>query len=148
MAKDELFHLPMLGPAIRWIGAFPVKRETADRAAIHAAVRVLRGNRALVMFPEGRLSESGLLGTVHPGAAMIAIRSGAPILPVALARTNSFLPYGHVVPQRSRLPARVFFGKPIHPSAVAHLRGRAATDELTRLLKTELSRLTGQSCGG
>jgi 1-acyl-sn-glycerol-3-phosphate acyltransferase len=144
IAKEDLFHEPVLGPAIRAFGAIPIKRDSPDRSAIRAAESVLRSGNVLVLFPEGRLSESGYLGLIQPGAAMIALRTGAPIVPVGLARTNRFLPYGHTIPQASRLPARVIYDNPIESRKNNAVVKRNLVDALTQLLEHRIRALTGQ----
>ena len=53
MAKSELFAIPVLGPLIRALGAFPVDRSRGDVAAMRAAVRLLQGGAVFGIFPEG-----------------------------------------------------------------------------------------------
>jgi 1-acyl-sn-glycerol-3-phosphate acyltransferase len=69
------------------VGAFTVRRGTADRRALDTAERVLRQGRLLCLFPEGTRSRSGALGRAQGGAALLAIKSGAPIIPVAITGT-------------------------------------------------------------
>ena len=88
MAKHELFDSPA-GIFIRWFGAFPVRRFEADLAALRTAQSILKEGGVLAMFPEGHRSRSGGLGPPHPGTALIALRSGAPLLPVAITGTEA-----------------------------------------------------------
>src|SRR6266536_3094757 len=69
------------------VGAFTVRRGAADRRALRAAEQVLEQGRLLCMFPEGTRSVSGVLGSAHGGAALLARRSAAPIIPVAITGT-------------------------------------------------------------
>lgn len=80
MAKQELFRIPVLGPVITGLHAFPVDRSRGDGAAIKRAVGVLRTGAALGIFPEGTRNRDG---TVRPqsGVALLHYLSGAPILP-------------------------------------------------------------------
>jgi 1-acyl-sn-glycerol-3-phosphate acyltransferase len=87
MAKVELFKFPF-GVIPRLYGAFPVRRFDADVGALLAAERILRQDGALGMFPEGTRSRTGYIGQPHPGTAMIALRSGATVLPCALTGTE------------------------------------------------------------
>jgi 1-acyl-sn-glycerol-3-phosphate acyltransferase len=84
MAKREMIRWPILGPAFRLFGAFPVRRGEADRSALRAATKVIEGGALLVMFPEGTRSRTGGLTKGHPGTALIALRTGVPVLPVAI----------------------------------------------------------------
>lgn len=89
MAKVELFK-PPLGMITRTWGAFPVRRFEADMGALLAAERILRAGGAIGMFPEGTRSRTGYLGNPHPGTALIALRTGATILPCAITGTERF----------------------------------------------------------
>ena len=84
MAKKELFGVPVIGWLIRKVGAFPVDRGTADRAAIRHAEAALRQGIAVGMFPEGTRSLTGALQRAHPGVGLLALRSGAPVLPMVV----------------------------------------------------------------
>lgn len=87
MAKKELFAVPVVGPMIAGCGGFPVDRGAADRGAIRQAEAVLAQGQALAMFPEGTRSPSGVLRDAQPGAGLILLRSGAPLLPAAIIGT-------------------------------------------------------------
>ena len=88
MAKQEAFDLPVLGGILRGIGCFPVRRGEADRRAIATALRVLQSGLPLGFFPEGHRSESGALLRGHPGIALLALRSGVPIVPIGVSGTK------------------------------------------------------------
>ena len=85
MAKKELFKNPLLGGILKWAGAFPVARGTSDLSAIKAAFSILRAGHVLAMFPEGHRVQNEEERNVKAGVAMIAEKTGAPIVPVAIA---------------------------------------------------------------
>jgi len=91
MAKAELFKIPLLGAVIRALGAFPVRRDKSDRNAVRIAVRLLKEGKVVGVFPEGARSQTGELMRPHLGAAMLAFKAGAPMLPVAVAGTKGIL---------------------------------------------------------
>ncbi len=90
MAKVEAFNYPVLGLIIKAYGAFPVRRGEADMSAFKTALRVLLGGFAMAMAPEGHRSESGALQQGREGAIMLSLRTGAPILPVAVWGGKAF----------------------------------------------------------
>jgi 1-acyl-sn-glycerol-3-phosphate acyltransferase len=83
MAKEETFQGNM-GWLVRFMGAFPVKRGEADRQSLRTAEEQLKAGRMLGIFPEGTRSKIHKLGQAHAGLGMIALRSGAPVVPVAI----------------------------------------------------------------
>ncbi len=83
MAKEETF-MGKGGWFVRFLGAFPVKRGEADRQSLRTAEQQLKAGRILSIFPEGTRSKLHTLGQAHAGLGMIALRSGAPVLPVAI----------------------------------------------------------------
>ena len=92
MAKQELFDRPILGFILKRICAFPVKRETVDRAALRKAAQVLEEGCVLVIFPEGHRSRTGEMLPFKPGAALFAQRSKAAVIPVLLHNTRNAFP--------------------------------------------------------
>jgi 1-acyl-sn-glycerol-3-phosphate acyltransferase len=89
MAKEEAFHHPLQGPLVRGFKAFPVHRERLDREALRQAQQVLEERLALGMFPEARRSNTAQLQKAYSGTSLLALRSGAPILPVAITGTEN-----------------------------------------------------------
>ncbi len=89
MAKRELFEVFFAGGYFRAMGTFPVDRFGADIGALRTARKVLREGGALLMFPEGTRSRGGGLRPALPGAAMVALMSGAPIVPCAITGSES-----------------------------------------------------------
>ena len=83
-SKAENFENPLMAPLVRFGGAIPVRRGTPDVAAIRQALDALTAGKALLIDPEGTRSHHGRLQPAHSGVVFIALRSGAPILPVAI----------------------------------------------------------------
>ena len=107
MAKHELLRAPVLGPLLRSIGVFPVRRGEPDRKAIRRSLEVLESGGVLVMFPEGTRSLDGRLRAPEPGAAMIALRTGAAVMPVAVINSQRILPKGARRPKMQRVTVRM-----------------------------------------
>ena len=116
MGKRELF-TGAIAPISRAFGAFPVNRDAIDRGALRQANALLGEGLAIGLFPEGTRSLTGALSAVHPGVALVALQSGAPILPVAVTGTE-YLPFdskaaGRARPKgQRRPPVRVTIGPP------------------------------------
>ncbi len=83
MAKEELFR-GKLGWLVRFMSAFPVKRGEADRQALSTASTLLKQNKVLIIFPEGTRSKTQKMAKANDGLGMIALRSGVPVIPVAV----------------------------------------------------------------
>lgn len=85
MAKDELFHIFGLGLVLKLIKAIPVKRSGSDIAAIKAAIKVLKDDEVLGIFPTGQREMVKGEGEVKGGVAMLAIKTERPVLPVHIS---------------------------------------------------------------
>ncbi len=84
MAKVEAHRIPGLGQLMRTFGAFAVRRGESDRDAVRTMRQIVRDGHALGMFVEGTRQRSGVPGVVQPGAAMVAVTEGVPLIPVAI----------------------------------------------------------------
>jgi 1-acyl-sn-glycerol-3-phosphate acyltransferase len=92
MAKIEAHRVPGLGGFIRLFGCFPVRRGESDREAVRTMRQVVRDGLALGLFAEGTRQRSGVPGPVQPGAAMVALQEGVPIVPVAVHGSQTWRP--------------------------------------------------------
>ncbi|MFF9284271.1 lysophospholipid acyltransferase family protein [Streptomyces griseosporeus] len=138
LIKKEAFVGP-LDPFLTGIGQLKVDRTTADRTAITQALDVLAAGGALGIFPEGTRGE-GDFASLRAGLAYFAVRSGAPIVPVAVlgssdrpGRLIKALP-----PLRSRVD--VVFGDPFAAGDGSGRRTRKALDEATERIQKQLTR--------
>ena len=89
--KAENLDSPILGPLLfdLW-GGIPIRRGEVDMSAIREALQALEAGRILVVAPEGTRSGHGRLQRAHPGAAFLALRSSAPVLPLAYYGGETF----------------------------------------------------------
>ncbi len=85
MAKKELFRHKLLAPILRMSGAFPVDREGNDIGAIKNALKTLKDGEIFGIFPSGTRVKGTETAEAKSGVALIAARSGAPVLPVAIS---------------------------------------------------------------
>ena len=142
MAKHELFRVP----GVRWwiaaCGAFPVRRGAPDRQALRTALGILERGGLLIMFPEGTRGRDRTLRDPEPGAALLARRTGAALLPVAVLGTDVVLPRDAHRLRAGRITVRI--GPPLsvtaRPAGHDH-GGREELEAIGRLYMTEIARL-------
>ncbi|MGH2459581.1 MAG: lysophospholipid acyltransferase family protein [Chloroflexota bacterium] len=113
MAKQEAWNHSFMGLLSRWFEAFPVRRGEVDLAAYRHALKILSDGQVLGIFPEGHRSRDGHLQTGQPGAIILAQRSGAPIVPVAIYGVGEALHWPGVVRRRT---LRINVGEAFHPA--------------------------------
>lgn len=114
MAKAELFKVPVLSQLVRALGAYPVRRGGADVGAIRHTIAMLGEGRTVGMFPQGtrRKGLDPRETEVRSGAGMIAVKSGAPVLPVYI-KTKDNCP-------RIFRRIDIYIGKPITAEEIGY----------------------------
>ena len=134
LGKAEALRWPFFGWVMRSNGVFAVKRGGTDVEAFHLARSVLDEGGALAIFPEGTRSPDGALQAAHEGAAVLAIRSRAPVLPIGIAGSHRFWPRGGFVRPGRRMKVTI--------GPVFRLEALVGTDrhEATRRSTVELMR--------
>jgi 1-acyl-sn-glycerol-3-phosphate acyltransferase len=113
MAKEELFRIPVLKQAISLYGAYPVKRGSADRSAIRAALAALEQGWAVGVFITGTRTPDGRVTDPKPGAALLAAKAQVPLLPVSLWGTQAIIHKGSALPHS--VPVTIRVAQPIPP---------------------------------
>jgi len=111
MGHSGLFKIPVFAQIIKALGAFPVDREKSDRAALRAAMEILNRGDVLGIFPEGTRVRDGNLGNFKMGAAMIAAKTNAPLVPVALINTPNIFSRGFFRPFKVVIKEAVYVAK-------------------------------------
>jgi 1-acyl-sn-glycerol-3-phosphate acyltransferase len=139
MAKEELFSVPILGPWLRSIGSFPVRRGSPDRKAIRRSLAVLERGGVLVIFPEGTRSLDGRLRDPEPGAAMIALRTGVPVLPAAVINSHRILPKNARWPRFEQVTVR--FGPLLDTPKIEGRLDHATMEHWGRRIMAEIERM-------
>lgn len=129
MAKRQLFEIPVLGPLISAVGAYPVDREGSAAAAVKRSVEVLRRGGAIGIFPEGTRNLAGT-AEVRGGVALLAGLAHCPVVPARVVGTSG---------ARRLQGFRVYFGPPMSlPEGRKASREEMAnfTDEVMRAIRT------------
>ena len=134
LSKESLFGNRFLGAFLSALGAFPVRRGTADREALRAAVKLLEAGEEIVVFPEGTRQTGPIVVSVFDGMSYLASRTGAAIVPVGIAGTEEAMGAGTRLPRRVRVA--VVAGPPIRPP-----QGRMSRPQMSRFSETMRERL-------
>ncbi|KIX84626.1 lysophospholipid acyltransferase family protein [Thermus filiformis] len=138
-ARADVFRLPVLSWLLPRLYAIPVERGESDLSAIKKALRTLERGFAFGIFPEGTRSRTGRLQPFKTGVAAIALRTGTPVVPVAVMGTEKALPVGARM-IRLRRPIRVVFGDPI-PVPKKERPSREDLLRLTREIEAKVAEL-------
>lgn len=141
MAKDDLWRSERFGRFLEAIGAFPVDREGTDRLALARAQSVLEHGDALVLFPEGTRREGQVVEDLHEGAAFLAARTGAPIVPVGIGGTADAMPKGSKMVRPVKVHVVVGEPLPAPPRSELGRVPRSQVHALTEQLRAELQRV-------
>jgi cytidylate kinase len=145
LGKRELTEWPPTAWAFRRAGIHPVDRDAADLESVRTAMRILDAGQILAVFPEGTRSRDGALQRVREGVGMLALRSGALVLPVAVVDSDLMWPRGHLLPRFGR-KVIVRYGTAFSvgdalASRGAPMKGRGATQAATRLVMDRIAAL-------
>lgn len=136
IAALALLRQRLAAPLFYLYGAIPLRRDAPDRAALRRILSLLAAGRQLLIFPEGRISRSGALERAREGVAYLALRSGVPVLPIAITGTEQ-LPGAWLRGQRPTLtvtvaPPLCFTRQPGRP-------GRAQRQEVTEQIMAQIA---------
>ncbi len=113
LAKKELFRIPLFGRAMRRAGYLPVDRSHGRQAmkSLMEAADIIRDGSSVIIFPEGTRSPDGQLQRFKGGSTVIAVKSGVPMVPVAISGTHDILPKGKLLARPGKITISV--GQPI-----------------------------------
>lgn len=146
LAKIELYDLPILGKLIDRYGVIWLHRGRPDKRALRAALDGFAEGRVIVIAPEGRYSLTGALEEGAGGAAFLAYKSGAPILPIAITGTENGN-VSHHITRLKRAPVHIRVGKMFRLSEQA-LTGKEAVAEGTKQIMAALASLLPEKYRG
>jgi 1-acyl-sn-glycerol-3-phosphate acyltransferase len=131
LVKVEGWRNPLWGLMLSLWGAIPLHRGEADMAALRKGLDLLETGHILVVTPEGTRNREGRLLKAHPGVALLALRSGAPVLPVGVFGHEHLW---HKLLRLRRVPFRMNVGPQFHVDA----RGAKVTRELRQQIADEI----------
>lgn len=138
MMAKEYYDIKWLTPLLRMVEAIPVDRGRPDAAATRAALKALAKGHVLGVFPEGRIETSRELLPFHPGIAVLALRSRAPVYPAYLDGTQRGKEMGPAFACSNHAMLR--FGPRI--PLVAHGGGRAELKAATHQIESAVHQLS------
>ena len=142
MGKAEALGWPLIGAFLRINGVFGVRRGSADLEAFRLAEGVLRDGGLLGIYPEGTRSRDGRIRPFRDGVALLAVRSGVPVIPVAVSGTERMWPPGALFPRRVD-SVRLTIGAPLQFAPPGRERpdlaavGSQIHDAVARLLPSD-----------
>lgn len=113
MARDTLFHNPVLRRVIEFLNAFPVKRGTADMGAIKETLRRLKSGKVVLTFPEATRTTNGRVGPMRAGVVLLARKTRVPIVPTLILGAFESWPRTAKLP--TPRPILVAYAEPIYP---------------------------------
>ena len=113
LVKKEFFRVPILGRAMVACGFIPVDRRNREQAvdAVEKGVQALKAGKSFLVYPEGTRSPDGRLQRFKKGVFVMAIKAGAPIVPVSVSGGNKIMPKGKFVIRPGRV--RITFHEPV-----------------------------------
>lgn len=145
MAKEELFQSSVTGWLAEQFGAFAVAKGRLNRRAGRKALELLAHGQVLIIFPEGKRSYNGNLGQAYPGAALLAIKSGVPIIPVGISGTRQLTGKWWF---RGRPRITINIGRPLRLSNLHDKFSKEETGNFSRNIMINIAKLLPQEYRG
>ena len=145
MAKPGLFANPIASMFLRAYGAFPLDPQGRDLKAIQQSIKMLNENKVLAVFPEGTRSPGGMRKAI-PGIAMIAMRPGAPILPVGITGTEVIGPPWQIAMPKGRF--KVNIGEPFSIPSLEGKINRTHLESITTMIMHRVASLLPENYRG
>ena len=145
LGKIELFSNPVKRTIMGWVSVFPLDRGNTGVDGMRTALGLLAQDRVLVIFPEDRISLDKSLERAKGGAAFLAIKSQAPILPVGISGTEKFSPWRMLFPFRRY---RINIGPPFTPPVLEGRIGREAINGVSAMMMNRIAVLLPEEYRG
>lgn len=139
LAKEAIFANPLFSSIFYSVGAHPVKSNGRDMKALRWALKLLERDRAILMFPEGTRSKNAALQRGKPGIGYLALRSQAPILPVALTGTENIPGMWRVALPLCRISVKI--GEPFTLPVIEGKLSRPLLQQVTDIIMDRIAQL-------
>ncbi len=139
MAKKELFENRFLFWLLNQLGVFPVDRDSLDISSVKKSIKILKDGGVLGIFPEGTRSKDGKFKGANKGVVGIAVKGGAPIVPVALKGTYEAWPAEKKFPRPYRIKVKI--GKPIDLFEIFNENGKIDYTKGAEILTLKIKEL-------
>jgi 1-acyl-sn-glycerol-3-phosphate acyltransferase len=136
MTMHDLFQRRLSAWMMNKVGAFPVIRNSPDRRSVEHALALLKKGALLCIFPEGGINKTGARVKSKAGLGLIALESGIPIIPIAIAGTRKLYRAGALLPPRTRIAIRI--GEGVQPRRAG---GLSKKEMRKNLLGTTMERI-------
>ncbi|MBQ7751932.1 MAG: 1-acyl-sn-glycerol-3-phosphate acyltransferase [Clostridia bacterium] len=128
MGKKELFKFKPFGYILKSLGAFPVNRGKGDIGAVKTGLNILKQDKVMMLFPEGKRIDKGEIVPAKPGVAMFATHAKVPVLPIKICGDYKFM---HKI--------KIIYGKPIYFDE--YYGQKLTTEKLTELSQSILDNI-------
>lgn len=133
LARDTLFHNPILAPLIRYLDAIPIDREGGGLAGLKETLRRLKAGEQVLIFPEGTRTSDGEVLPLKPGFCSVTRRSKVPLVPVGLDGAYQAWPRTAKFPSLGRIA--VVIGEPMPAEMIAKLSDEQVVEELSKRIR-------------
>mgnify|MGYP000229829739 CR=1 FL=1 len=138
IAKSSLLYIPFFGITMKRLGHAIINRGERVKAlkTVGEFIKNLRKGDSIVIFPEGTRSKDGRVGDFKKGALLLVVKSGLPVLPVAICGTRQVMPKGrfYVTPGE----VRIKIGAPIDLANIKDLEKKPVRDRVIRAIKDDI----------
>ncbi len=143
LAKKEHFDTFLQRVWHNYVGAVPLDRESGGKETLRFAVKALKQNKIIAIYPEGTRTLNGKIQKAKTGAARLALLSKAPVLPIGLIGTFKILPKGKYIPKMHKAVMNI--GKPMHfPEYYNKKINKKILNGVTTKIMKEIAKLSNQ----
>jgi 1-acyl-sn-glycerol-3-phosphate acyltransferase len=116
-----VWKMPVVNLLFKGVGAVPLQGTREDLKSFRVMkARLQRGGRVFI-FPEGHVSKDGSIDEFRRGAALLQKQTGAVVVPIGIAGTETIVPWGKIVPEKVRVPVAMIVGEPLEISPEAEV---------------------------